>query len=61
VDQTLEQLRDRLDARIEEVARQYAGRPCADVLHALEREVAAAGVLPTRPDLSRLAREISAA
>jgi hypothetical protein len=57
--ETLEEVRDRLDRRIEDISREYAGRPMADVLDALERAVCAAGVLPTRPDLSGRAREIS--
>jgi hypothetical protein len=59
--ETVEQARDRLDRRIEALAREYAGRPPADVLDALERAVRAAAVLPSRPDLSRRAREISRA
>jgi hypothetical protein len=58
---TLEEARDRLDRRIEELSREYAGRPMAEVLDALEHAVCAAGVLPSRPDLSGRAREISAA
>jgi hypothetical protein len=45
---------------LEETARRCAGRPVADVLAALERDVAAAGVTPTDADLSALAARVSA-
>jgi hypothetical protein len=51
--------RRRLDHRFDEIAHEYAGQPQHDVLMALEREVCAAGVTPTRADLSALARQIA--
>ena len=58
---SLLQARRRLDRRLEDIARRYAGQPQPEVLGALEREVAAAAVMPSRPDLSTLARRISEA
>ena len=55
----LEEIRLRLDRRFDEIEREYAGRPEAEVFSALEREVCAAGVTPIRPDLSALARSVS--
>jgi hypothetical protein len=55
----LAEVRADLDRGLDELARSCAGRSYAEVLAALERKVAAAGVLPSRPDLSQLAREIS--
>jgi hypothetical protein len=57
---SLDDARARLDARLAETARDHAGRPVADVLAALERDVAAAGVIPTDADLSALAARVSA-
>jgi hypothetical protein len=57
----LDRARRRLDRRFDQIAREYAGRPEHEVLGVLEREVCAAGVTPLRPDLTALAREISAA
>jgi hypothetical protein len=57
----LDRARRRLDRRFDQIAREYAGRPEHEVLGVLEREVCAAGVTPVRPDLTALAREISAA
>lgn len=59
--ESLQRARQWLDCRVDEIARQLAGHPQSEVLAALEREVCAAGVTPLRPDLSALARQISAA
>ena len=57
--EALRRAQEELDRRFDEIARQYAGHPRAEVLSALEREVCGAGVTPVRPDLSALARQIS--
>jgi hypothetical protein len=56
---SLGQARRRLDRRLDEIAREYAGHPAHEVLSALEREVCAAGVTPSRPDLSSVATQIA--
>jgi hypothetical protein len=58
---TLRRAQEDLDRRFDEIARQYAAHPPAEVLDALEHEVCAAGVTPLRPDLSALAQEIARA
>jgi len=58
---SLDRARRRLDRRFDDIARRYAGHPAPEVLDALEREVCAVGVTPSRPDLSALAREIAGA
>jgi hypothetical protein len=57
--ESLRRAQEQLDRRFDEMARDYAGHPRHEVLSALEREVCAAGVTPSRPDLSSLAQEIS--
>jgi hypothetical protein len=56
---SLQRARHRLDHRLDELARRYAGRPQPEVLSVLEREVCAAGVTPSHPDLSAVARQIA--
>jgi hypothetical protein len=56
---SLDEARQRLDHRFDEVAREYAGHPRHEVLSVLEREVCAAGITPTRADLSALAQQIA--
>jgi hypothetical protein len=58
---SLQRARRRLDRKLEELARSYAGHAQPEVLSALEREVCAAGVAPSQPDLSAVARQISQA
>lgn len=59
--ESLRRAQEELDRKFDEIAKEYAGHPRQEVLSVLEREVCAAGVTPTRPDLSALARQISAA
>ena len=59
VPDALRRAQEDLDRRFDEIAREFAGHPRAEVLDVLEREACLAGVTPVRPDLSALARQIA--